>query len=58
MLCRMWVNQPSDKQRHWALHGAKVLAEDNGAEFIRVWFTAGTVESQMIARNALSKGWR
>lgn len=56
-MIRMWVNQPSTLQPHHSLHGECVLAEDEGGETTRVWFTHGVVISMQIPNTALSQGW-
>jgi hypothetical protein len=56
-LTRMWINQPSTLQAHHVLHGTKVLAEPEGENLMRIYFTAGEVISQQISKTALSNGW-
>lgn len=60
-LKRMWINQPSAQQPHHELHGTNVLARENPEEdgqYVRVYFLAGKVASQLVDRRALSDGWR
>ena len=53
----MWVNQPSSLQTFHSLHTSEVLACDDGADIITVYFVSGMIISQHIKRSALSEGW-
>ena len=60
--CRVWINQPSTQQGFHKYHGMnvltmpKVIYAKNG-EFIRIYFTSGSVVSMNIPVSALSEGW-
>ena len=59
---RAWINQPSTLQQFHKLNGVNVLEDENhsyykGTIWTIVYFTAGPVHSQVIARQALSEGW-
>lgn len=60
MMQRMWINQPSTLQPDHKLHGRNVLADDKNdytPGYVIIYFVDGSVESQVIARLSLSKGW-
>lgn len=56
-LIRMWINQPSTLQPFHKVHGLNVLAEyQEGTS--RIYFLEGSIISQNISSNCLSKGWK
>lgn len=52
---RAWINQPSTLQSHHKMHGLRCIVQDDGNEYLRVWFTDGDTHSAMVNRSALSR---
>ena len=52
---RAWINQPSTLQPDHKDHGKRcIVVNDNGEQFVRIYFTEGPVLSRMIDRLSLS----
>lgn len=58
-LMRMTINAPSkyDNFHHYDRKKVLVQDTDSSCEFVRVWFTEGSVISTLMRRRSLSKGW-
>lgn len=65
MIERMWINQPSNLQPDYKLHGTNVLVDmlsktlhvASNQYYVTIYFVEGLVISQRIAMLSLSKGW-